>query len=629
MKKIGIIAVACLAVGLAANAQTNKNNNAAGNKDKEELYQVVIGDKDFVPVKRNVVMKNTLPEVKKPTVKNAVTPDYSHQAVATVVPNRVPTMLPYGYHTAHHFSAQRGYLDLGAGTQLNIAGSLGYRFIDEEDLNLEAWAQHNSTWEGRNGSKFLVPEDRQKQRYNDNVLGLDMEKIFRGGTLDAGARFHYDSFNYYGGPATTWRDEKQGFMGLAVGAGWKGHASALGDHPLGYNLGVKLEYGKYEKGMYYFLSPDAKSQYAADEIVLAFNGGVNYQASSTVRAGIDLGATFVGNDRGYLDRVIPAVYSSPLPISDDRTTTWDATDTRISYGVIDISPYFRYEGESFRALLGAHAILSAGDGAKALVSPRVQVDADLASGVVLYANVLGGKTVHTLSSLHEATRYLNPSQYVRNTFSPLDLEAGLRLGPWQGFSANVYAGYGIFRNAIAPIYGNSSEDYAFVNLYNLRTRGVKVGARVNYQYRNIVEVDADFTFAPQDDEPLADGKSYAKSYLLGLDGATTVGSIDLTVRPIRKLSLGLGFEYRGGRRVTGVEQVYYYDEDGMPKYYPPLYSKIDLTDVLNLKARAEYRITPRFGVWAQASNLLGKRWDVFPGMSCQNIGLMAGISANF
>ncbi len=625
MKKISIIVMACLAIAPAVNAQ-NSNDKKAGNKDKEELYQVVIGDKDFVPVKRNVVMKNTLPEVKKPTVKNAVTPDYSKQAVATVVPNRVPTMLPYGYRTGHNFSAQRGYLDLGAGTQLNIAASLGYRFIDEEDLNLEAWAQHNSTWEGKNGSMFHIPEDRQKQRYNDNVLGLDVEKVFKGGTLAAGARFHYDSFNYYGGPATTWRDEKQGFMAFSIGAGWKGRTHALNDHPLDYHAGVKLDYGKYEKGIYYYLQNDNHNPYSADEVVLAFNGGVDFKASTTAHVGVDLEATFVGNDRGHIEWMHPFYYATPD--FDDRTGAWDATDSRISYGVIDISPYFRYEGESFRALAGVHAILSASDGAKAQVSPRVQVDADLSSGVVFYANAMGGKTIHTLSSLHEATRYVNPSRYVRNTFSPLDLEAGLRLGPWRGFSADVFAGYGIFRDAIAPMT-TGGLSYAFVNLYNLRTRGVKVGAHINYQYRSLIEVDAKFTYAPQDDEPLADGKCYAKSYFLGLDGASTVGSIDLTVRPIRKLSLGVGFDYRGGRRVTGVEQASFVDEFNDITYYPPMFTKVDLTDVLNLRVRAEYRITPRFGVWAQASNLLGKRWDLFPGMSCQNTGVMAGISVNF
>lgn len=628
MKKLSILLMACLAFAATAqNSGDNKQQQAQ--KDKDELYQVVIGDKDFVPVKRNVVMKNTLPEVKRTATKNAVTPDYSHRAVATVVPNRVPTMLPYGYRTAHNFSAQRGYLDLGAGSQLNLTASLGYRFIDEEDFNLEAWAQHNSTWEGRNASTLLSPKQRQKQRYNDNILGLDLEKVFTRGSLGVGARFHYDSFNYYGGRQNITRyDNKQGFMAVAAEAVWKGHAVTPAERQLRYNLGLRFEYGKYEKGIPYYLSEGDGKALAADEVVLAFDGGVNYQAGTRAQVGLDLGATFVGNDRGHIDR--PAHYSTIF-----RSLPWEATDSRGSYGVFDIAPYFRFEGDNFRASLGATATLSAGDGAKALVSPRVKFDVDMADGANFYVNALGGKTIHTLSSLHEATRYVNPSQYVCNTFSPLDLEVGLKLGPWRDFSANLFAGYGIFRNAVTTMYGIyfpvelriENTEWAFANLYNLRARGVKVGFNINYRYRDIVEVDAGFTFAPQDDKPIDDGKRYAKSYLLGLDGASTVGNIDVTVRPINKLSLGIGFDYRGGRRVNFYEQ--FIELTGEMMAYPPTFSTRKLSDVLNLRLRAEYRITPRFGVWASASNLLGKRWDVLPGMSCQNLGLMGGITLNF
>ena len=183
MKKLSILLMACLAFAATAqNSGDNKQQQAQ--KDKDELYQVVIGDKDFVPVKRNVVMKNNLPEVKRTATKNAVTPDYSHRAVATVVPNRVPTMLPYGYRTAHNFSAQRGYLDLGAGSQLNLTASLGYRFIDEEDFNLEAWAQHNSTWEGRNASTLVSPKPLQRQHPRARPReGVHPRLARRGGSL--------------------------------------------------------------------------------------------------------------------------------------------------------------------------------------------------------------------------------------------------------------------------------------------------------------------------------------------------------------------------------------------------------------------------------------------------------------
>lgn len=624
MKLTSITMLLCLALATPA-AMAQNGNNSNNDKDKNELYQVVIGDKDFVPVKRNTVMKNVLPEVKKPQTKNAVTPDYSLHAVPTVVPNKVPTMLPYGYRTGHNFSAQRGYLMLGAGSQLNVNGSAGYRFIDEEDFNLGAWVQHNSTWKGKNSTPELLQPDLQEQHFNDNVLGLDLSKDFKEGTLTAGARFHYDSFNYYGAPLSTWRDEKQGFVDASLASTWNGK-TVVANRELSYNLGLNLGYAAYNKSDDYFASATAPNGDMAKEFTLKFNAGAGYQLNAASRVGLDLTARMVNNNR-ELAPPFHFEYGNLYKIRTLVYNRWIASSNRSTYGVFDISPYYRYEGEGFRTLLGLNATFSASDGASALLSPRVKIDVDMASGTTLYLNALGGKTLNTLAAIHEATRYVNPSRYVYNTFSPLDLEAGLRMGPWRGFSLKVYAGYGIFRNAVSHIA--IYNDYSFAHLFNLKARGIKVGAHLNYQYRSLVELDADFVYAPQDKSPLDEGKNYAKSYLLGLDGASTVMDIDLRVTPIKKLTLGLGVEYRGNRRVVRYMPGFSTDNDGVIIYTPASYDTYSLKDVINLKARAQYSITPRFAVWAQASNLLGKQWDVLPGMGAQKLGIMGGISVNF
>jgi hypothetical protein len=56
---------------------------------------------------------------------------------------------------------------------------------------------------------------------------------------------------------------------------------------------------------------------------------------------------------------------------------------------------------------------------------------------------------------------------------------------------------------------------------------------------------------------------------------------------------------------------------------------ICMKDVVDLHVTARYSFSHIFSVWAQASNLLNKKWDILPGQGAQKINLMGGISLNF
>jgi hypothetical protein len=116
-------------------------------------------------------------------------------------------------------------------------------------------------------------------------------------------------------------------------------------------------------------------------------------------------------------------------------------------------------------------------------------------------------------------------------------------------------------------------------------------------------------------------------YKLGVDRASAVANIDLKVTPWRPLSVSLGLEYRGGRKalfgpyVPGIELVDPQMHEG--------YNFLNMDDVINLHAGANYRINSTVGLWLQAHNLLNRRYDVLYGMGAQRIGFIAGASFNF
>ncbi len=615
----------------------------------QELNKEITLEKDFVPVEKKATKKNALPVVIQPAKNETPTTlKYSDWAQPTAVATSIPTMLPYGYRTSHIFSDKRGYFDFGVGTQLNIAGSAGYRLIDKPETQLGVWLQHTSTWSGKNTTTFIPDGEKLKQKYNDNVLGLDFSHQFSKGLLDAGATVHFDKFNYYGGlnrvwnsewdlggivpidNSYNWDDDKQSFLDIALRGKWQSRIN-IADRDFDYYVGMRFNHAGYSKSF--------TTEYdGAKENHITANVGASYQLSGAAGLGADVAVD-------YLNRKYKSEWNDR--VADDMT-------------MITLHPYYSYVGERASASLGVNLNFSFNDGAAIRVAPNVKIDYKFVDGAALYAVAQGGKHLNTLSSMAAVNRYSDPLGGYGNTFVPIDAEAGFKIGPFRGFSLKLYGGYGIFKNdqlVVLPynlfagpesgnlMYHNAfyyhnphimlSENQFFAPVYyrGLNTRGMKFGAELNYKYRSLAELDVKAVFAPQSKD--LDGK-YIKGYTLGLDRAKTVVNVDLKVNPLRALTVNVGFDYRGGRyNINDYYMEYSFAEwhdDGSQidnRYQFASSGTFDLADVLNLRAGASYRFDKTLTLWVQASNLLNKQWDVTMGMGAQKLGFMGGLQLVF
>lgn len=606
MKKIYVTAALalCLTAASAQAQQPKKGAAATGKQARDtELKQEITLEKDFVPVEKKATKKNALPRVKKAAATQKVTLNYSNWAAPTQLPAQIPTMLPYGYRTMHNFASTRGYAMLGAGTQLNMTASAGYRLIDNDTTVLKAWFLHNSTWSGKNTSKLVTADGlRLKQRYNDNTFGIDLSNRFAGGTLKADALAHYDNFNYYGGQSQVWDDNKQTIFTARIGAGWDG-VSNLTDGLLNYRLGLHYNHTGLNRGLEQ-ISSDA----GLKENSLQFTAGFDYDRTSASRLGIDLRGNFVN-----------------IKASGDAYLLTHDSNKR-NYGVITLTPFYHVGSGMMHARLGANVDFSFSDGAKIRLSPAVRLELGIADGAAIYVDAQGGKRLNLLDNMYRYYRYSTPQEMPQSTFVPVDAEAGFKVGPFRGFNLRVYGGYGITNGALLPALvavaadGTSMTEsaYAFARYIYPKVRGYKVGAELNYEYRSLIELNAKATYAPQTDEYKADG--YMSGYFTGIDRAKLTGSADLKVRPIRQLSVGLGIDFRTGRSqwcvVSNAVEA----------------SKVEalkLDDVMNLRASANYRFSPAVNLWVEAGNLLNRQWDVIAGQGAQKLNVMGGVGFVF
>ena len=241
-----------------------------------------------------------------------------------------------------------------------------------------------------------------------------------------------------------------------------------------------------------------------------------------------------------------------------------------------------------------------------------------------------------------------------SVYTPIDAEAGIKIGPFNGLSAKVSLGYAIVKDEpgiiynvpdidgllpITDIYNNPSgksvlirDAYlgtftGFMSDYHvIDSRGYYLNAEVNYKYRSLIEASASVKYAPHDNEMFDSDKHY-NGYKLGVDRASTVANIDLKVTPWRPLSINAGLEYRGGRMALFNNLNTYSGSDINPG--TSYYKFIDMKDAINLHAGVNYRLNSTVSLWLQAHNLLNRRYDVLYGMGTQRIGFMVGAGFTF
>lgn len=607
MKKIYI---AMLLAAFALNGAFAQNNT---NLNKE-----ITLEKDIAPLEKKAVKKNELPKVKKPTTTGTKTQlGYSDLTTPIEVPTSIPTLLPYGYRTAHNFSDKRGYFDIGAGTQGNFRMDFGYRILNDEREKLSIWLNHNSTWNSKNSTKLItLDENRNKMKYNDNTIAVDYSRLLDKGTLTLGAKGHIDVYNYYGGwntlgdtyatgqvfgttPPYDWNKDKQTFSDFTFNAGWASHFM-LRDNPLRYNVGLLYGHAAYDKSFNENYKHGAHDNWG----ILTLGGSYNVNELSVAALNI----------KGeYLRRGSKARMDSELDLFDE-------------VGMITLSPTYTIKRDMYNLQLGVNAHLSFSDGAVFRLTPNVRFNLALVDGFTLFANALGGKNLGYRVPTHFYNhRYDYPLLMYGSIFTPLDAEAGIKIGPFDGLSARVSLGYAIVKDQPGILYRTSYENHAL--MHGMMTtymvmdgRGYYLNAEVNYKYRSLIEAKAAIKYAPHDNEMFASDTHY-NGYKLGVDRASTVANIDLKVTPWRPLSVNLGLEYRGGRMALFNNLR---DENGNPRFVFE-----NMNDVINLHAGANYRLNSNISLWLQAHNLLNRRYDLLYGLGAQRIGFMVGAGFTF
>ena len=558
-----------LAIALTAACIAMSPQSASAQTD---LTQEITIETDFTPTEQRADKLNVLPQTVKPQTEHADI-SYSDWAAPTEVKPTAPLMMPYPYLTSCPTDSTRGFARIAIGTQLNILGDIAYRVLDTKQAQATLWFRHRSTWIGHNNSDNLPDDiDNPKQQINDNSLGIDIQHSVYQGTLSASAMYHFDRYNYITGEDLPKQTVNEALMKIA----WESRRKSNGTN---YSLGLTYNYFGLSKGL------------ESDD------------DGNTLDASSDHHLTIAGNvEAPYNDIGIGANAAIDYLA---RSVNGDSH----SAAILTLAPYIRYNDNEISAKIGIIANISVNDDAVFRLAPQVDASARLSDRVFLYIDATGGKHFSTLTQIYHLDRYLNPNQKFSSTYSPLDGEVGLKFGPFTGFHAKIYCGYGIFKDIATPmlitddttglICLTTATQYTATDL-----KGLKLGAEIGYRHSSVAQITLKAQYAPQDDD---DG------YFTGIDRAQATANAILTINPIEPLSITADYSLRAHRRAYSADYL----------------TKADLGNASNLSLLAAYQITPTVAATAQAHNLLNKTWDTSFAIAHQRMAVLIGLTAKF
>ena len=165
-----------------------------------------------------------------------------------------------------------------------------------------------------------------------------------------------------------------------------------------------------------------------------------------------------------------------------------------------IEPYYAYQGKRVQLHLGVNIDMNIGCGRNSLSgtnnisfapSPHLYFEAQVAKQwLTVYADVTGHHGLGNLQEFMENNRYRKIADGITEhhpaTYVPVNGELGLRIRPYRDLFVELHGGFAVMRDEEVWQYNNGEFDFFYTN-YN---RG-KIGAQVNYHYRDYVRVNID------------------------------------------------------------------------------------------------------------------------------------------
>lgn len=520
------------------------------------------------------------PEVPQSTVSGPKYLSYSLQSLSVAVPASFATLEPAAIADTLNTISSRGYARLGLMSIFNVDASAGYKVFDTDRTRLSTWMQYDAATYRGQYHKLTGYGERFVHNHAATFGATLHQAVGRESFVDAGIDYTFQRYDVNAPSLSNpFAVDPRKLGRLNVSGLW-----TLRHNALDYGAGISYHYLHISnplfnvpnenriEGVAFFKGAFAGSSSAG------LTANVSYQRYSALAAGI-------------------------------TQLYWQAPMSR-SNTLLTLNPYYRLDLTQLYLDLGARLDFVFGAGKCFHIAPDVKAVWMPAPIVKLYASLSGGVRQNTLGRELDAAQYLAPVAGARPSDIPLELKAGVTIGSYRGLHANLSVAFARANNWLMPLQDAST---GYCSFTPLDVKSYMLHLDVGYTYKNILSAEASIEKAP---------KKSRHAYYMWIDRATTVAAAKLSVRPLKPLTLTLGWDFRSGRAVSTV----------IPQELPTGAASpvlVNLGSISKLRFSASYAVTRKLTIEGSIDNILNRAY-MLPGlMPGQGITGLIGASYQF
>lgn len=497
----------------------------------------------------------------------------------------ISTLEPAPWQAALTQTPYRGYAALAYGPIYNLGASAGYRVVNRQNLWTDLYGQFN----GYDYSKhyFGIPYHGKVSLHRNTVLAgarTQWNPTKVNGSLTASVLYSFSGYNFpvleFGSWLTT--PNTNNVHIVDANANWSGR-----EKQFTYSFG-----GGYDLIAY-------RGSHRSEHNHGKLTASAEYAFNSTSTWGLNMKVTL-----GHSSIDGPSVRENGknLSVSGNK-------------GVYRLEAFYQLSRKHFVGHFGAamdirlgnivyfretikdHGDIIEHDLQRFIPVPEINLVWRPSGFFSLWGNAKGRVEENSRLALQEEQPYLlgNFSAGYSKVYSA---DAGITIGPWKGASIQFFGGfmqaYDWYLPAIETGYMASGD-----------INGWHFGGNFAYDYRQYLSLNLSAEFAPNQK-----GR-YNHGYAPWRDHARANIVASVSTRPIDKLSIELKYQARLDRN----------------KITPIGY--LDLGNIHNLSATAQYQITPQWTAFITGENLANQEWYLGPSIPCQGINGQIGAQYKF
>ena len=525
------------------------------------LNRTVVVENQYNPEVMDAFKINVLPQVEEPAV-----PKQHIDYATSLRPYSAWGFTPMQAMTSDEKQrkASGGYARAAYGTLNNVDARLSYLW----DISRRDCLSFQASLYGTNGDipSVFTDADDWKSRFYRTDVSLDYRHDFRKVSLGIGGAFASQVFNYM--PAGGEKGEESSIPGrqrYTLGEGCFRLASVEGALPVDFSFQTGLRSFSRAHDIY-------RMGHGSENIfhTLGF-------VSGAINDGQRVGIGFA------MDNLIHDV-------------------SQTDYTLLRLNPYYTLDGEHLRLRAGMHVDAQFGHDRRLMVSPDVKLDFLFADTYRVYVHATGGTRLNDFRRLNELSPYWTQMEQMQTSYTPVDLQTGVKGSPVSGLAFRLYGGYCIVKDEIfhLPFVLEEHDPYAYVGLTQEKAKVGYGGAEIAYQYKDWIDVSLGGMYSGWDVKEGAEPVLYLKPQF----------ALDASVRAKVYEGLWVKAQYRLEQRV---------EVEG-----------IERTEAVNdLSLSAGYEFFNRLNVFAGVNNLLNREYLTETGYPVQGINVMAGVSMRF